>query len=97
LKLLSYNSNFWFEANQQFHWYEGRAFGLGRRFLNEVKISLDRITAFPDQYALVTATIHQCPVERFPFTIVYRIKSDRIRILAVWHNARHSGAWKFRK
>lgn len=97
MKPLSYNPRFWFEANQQYHWYESRGIGLGRRFLDNVKRSLDLIEAFPDRYALVTATIRQCPVDHFPFTIVYRIKTDFVRILAVRHNARHAKGWKYRK
>ena len=94
---LSYNSKFWNDAERYYRWYEARGVGLGDGFLEEVEKGLSDIENNPLRYALITATSRQCQVSRFPFSIYYRIKSDRIRILALWHNARGSHTWKNRR
>ena len=94
---LTYHRYYPKEADYYFRWYQARLPGLGKQFLDELSITLAEIEANPTRFALVTPTIRQAPVNRFPFSIFYRIKPDRIRILALWHNKRGSSGWKYRR
>ena len=94
---LEYNPKFGREADGYFRWYEARLSGLGFDFLSEIGDVLARIKSNPNHYGLATATIRQGLVKRFPFSIFYRIKPDRIRILSLWHNSRGSSPWKYRR
>ena len=94
---LEYHRSFWRDADGYFRWYQSCQAGLGRDFLDEVGKTLAEIEANPARFASVTATIHQGQLHRFPFSIFCRPKSDRVRILALWHNSRGSSAWKYRR
>ncbi len=94
---LDFNRNFESEANGHYRWYQARQLGLGRDFLDDLDELLNDIHANPARFALVTATIRQGMMSRFPFVVYYRTKPDRVRILALWHTARGSSAWKSRR
>lgn len=94
---LTYHRYYSKDAAYYFRWYQARLPGLGKEFLDELGLTLAEIEANSKQYALVTATIRQAQVSRFPFSIFYRVKPDRVRILAVWHNKRGSSGWKYRR
>lgn len=94
---LDYNPRFWDDAARYDRWYEMRGIGLGDAFLEEVESALAGIEGNPLRSALITATSRQCQIDRFPFSIYYRIKTDRVRILALWHNSRGSNSWKTRR
>ena len=36
-------------------------------------------------------------IQRFPYSIIYTVVGDEIRILAVAHQSRHPGFWRSRK
>lgn len=97
MRPLDYHGRFWEEAARYFRWYEVRQAGLGDDFFDEVGRALGEIEADPSRYVLTTATSRQHLVSRYPFSIFYRVKSDRVRVLALWHNARGSSAWKWRR
>ena len=82
------------DVDQAFVWYERQRPGLGDEFLESVEECLERIRLRPESFALVKKDLRVALVERFPYLVVYRLLSDRIRISAVVHGSRHPRNWK---
>lgn len=84
------------EVNGSYRFYEKKRVGLGQSFLNQVERALSRIGDDPEQFSFAEDDIRQCLVKRFPFVIYYRLLTDRIRILSVFHASRDPDEWKSR-
>jgi plasmid stabilization system protein ParE len=78
-------------------WYQGQRTGLGTDFVAEVQKVLDTIAGQPDRYPVVFGDVREAPVSRFPYAVYYRVKSDRVVIIAVFHTSRDSSVWQARK
>jgi plasmid stabilization system protein ParE len=85
------------EFEKSAHWYETKRAGLGIAFVNEVQLVLDKIEEQPDRYPFAFADIREAPISRFPYCVYYRVKPDRIVILAVFHEARDPTTWQSRR
>ena len=77
--------------------YETSRKGLGRRFRTAVRDCLRYVQRFP----LTKQIVHPPDVRRalvvgFPFLVVYRVTSDSIRILSVFHTSRDPTVWQRR-
>ena len=77
-------------------WYERRRPGLGGDFLDEVQELLAKITANPARYGFAEGDIREGLLTRFPYAVYYRVRPDRIRVLAVYHTSRDPSGWRAR-
>src|SRR5215467_4107538 len=77
--------------------YETREAGLGDSFLHRVTETFESIIAHPSAGTIVTGEIRRRLLRQFPYSIVYRIQTERIVIIAVAHWSRKPGYWKERK
>lgn len=77
-------------------YYDTQKQGLGQRFLNEFKAAIDRIHRYPELYAILRNPYRSCSLNRFKYSIIYRIDSDIIYILAIMHQKRHPDVWRNR-
>lgn len=77
-------------------WYEGQREGLGMEFVAEVQKVLDRIGEQPDRFPLASGDIREAPIKRFPYCVYYRVKADRVVVLAVFHSSRDPAIWQSR-
>jgi plasmid stabilization system protein ParE len=84
------------EIDDAHDWYEQRQPGLGGDFLDEVERVLAEITANPARYGFADADIREGTLKHFPYAIYYRVLTDRIRVLAVYHTARDPSGWQTR-
>jgi plasmid stabilization system protein ParE len=84
------------EIDDAHDWYERRRSGLGIDFLDEVQRVLSAITASPARYGFVDAAIRAGLLTRFPYAVYYRVLTDRIRVLAVYHGSRDPSGWQSR-
>jgi len=78
--------------------YDEQRPGLGRRFLNEVEVTAERIRQFPAAGAPVKHVpadlgVRQAPVKGFPYHVVYLSTAKQIRVLAIAHYRRRPGYW----
>lgn len=75
--------------------YYGEArMGLAESFISEVERTADFITRHPSFGVLVAEdNIRRVRVRRFPYSLIYRVLSDRVRILAVAHHRRQPLYW----
>ncbi len=77
-------------------WYEAQLAGLGADFVTEVQQVLDTIANQPDRYPVVSGDVREAPVQRFPFCVYYRVKPDRVVIIAIFHTSRDPSVWQTR-
>lgn len=84
------------ELNKTVDYYEKCQRGVGIEFLEEMYSTILRIIAFPEAWAKLSYNARRCFTNRFPFGIIYQIKKDRIRIIAVAHLHREPHYWEKR-
>ena len=82
------------ELIESAQYYKAQSPGLGRRFALAVRDTVRRIQEFPLLYPALEDDIRRCRVHRFPYGVVYRVKPERIEVLAVMHLHREPGYWK---
>jgi toxin ParE1/3/4 len=85
------------ELNDAAQYYERQAPGLGLAFVDEVERCLQRIGDHPDAGMLVAGSIRRRLVDRFPYAILYRVRDDAIRVLAVMNLKRRPNYWTGRR
>lgn len=76
--------------------YERKVPGLGTRFRGEVDAAVPRILETPDRWRVLEHGIRRFLMRRFPYSILYRIEGEVVRILVVKHHRRHPDFWKGR-
>lgn len=68
------------ELNETAQYYESESPGLGSAFLDEAVRCTQAIANFPEAGPLITETIRRRLLLRFPYALLYTIKSDQVRI-----------------
>ncbi len=76
--------------------YEKQQKHLGKRFLVSVQDTLNRIQVNPLLYQEIEDGVRRSITTKFPFGVVFRIRSDKYVIVAVAHLHRDPGYWKNR-
>jgi plasmid stabilization system protein ParE len=74
------------EINQARAWYDEISPDLGNDFARRVLESLELIADNPRLYAEIGDGLRRAFVRRFPYHVNYRIGSDRVTVLAVFHS-----------
>ena len=73
--------------------YDLESPGLGSAFLDEVEHCTRTILEFPEAGQLVIGTVRRRLIRRFPYALLYSVKADRIRVLAVMNLKRRPMYW----
>jgi len=81
------------ELNDAATYYERESSGLGVAFLNEVERSCDAIGQFPEAAPVAVGSIRRRLLRRFPYALLYSVRSEEIRILAVMNLKRRPNYW----
>jgi len=84
------------EVNEAAKYYEERVSGLGLLFLAAVEEATEKVLANPEAFQLVGGEIRHKLIRRFPYSLLYVIEPDRIRVIAVAHQKRRPGYWSHR-
>lgn len=84
------------EARKAARWYEGESRGLGVAFLEVVEQTLKSISENPFRFPVVHRDVRRALLKRFPYGIFFRVRSERIRVLAITHLSRHPRRWQSR-
>ena len=77
-------------------WYNKKRKNLGKEFLNNVELILLNLQQNPNQFVIIYKNVRKVSVNRFPYTILYVIRSKKIIIFAVFHTSRNPNIWKTR-
>jgi hypothetical protein len=81
------------EFDKAVEYYEDISYGLGIEFAQEVHATIDRIIQYPDAWSLLSRNTRRCLVNRFPFGVIYQVKSGFVRIIAVADLRRRPEYW----
>ncbi|MDR3711307.1 MAG: type II toxin-antitoxin system RelE/ParE family toxin [Puia sp.] len=71
------------EIQEAFEWYERRRAGLGFALIEELEEGFERLSKHPQHYTAINQKYRRLRVKRFPYLIVYEIKTDTVIIIAV--------------
>jgi len=81
------------EFNKAVEYYEGCRNGLGIEFAQEIHAAIDRIIQYPEAWSPMSRNTRRCLVNRFPFGVIYQVKSGSLRIIAVADLRRRPAYW----
>ena len=81
------------ELAEAVSYYDGKAGGLGERFLAEVKAGTRYIEQYPEIAPVIEQGVRGRVLVRFPYTLMYVIAGPELFILAVAHQSRRPGYW----
>ena len=84
------------ELNEAVDYYEGCQSGLGCQFAEEVFATIARILQYPSGWSPISRRARRCLTTRFPYGVIYEIKEEEVRILAVAHSHRRPEYWRGR-
>ena len=70
---------------------------LGLAFIAEFERSLEVLAPHPALGASWRARARRFPLRRFPYSLIYRIDGDELRVIALAHQRRRPGYWSARK
>jgi len=62
--------------------YESREPGLGNRFVQQVRDTIERIAQNPFQYQVAIDDARRARVRRFPYAVWYRVLDDESVVIA---------------
>jgi toxin ParE1/3/4 len=79
------------------NWYiEKRAFNAALDFADEIDRALGILTQYPSMGAPGNGATRMRPLQDFPYTLVYHLMQDHVRVIAVAHHSRQPGYWRGR-
>lgn len=81
------------ELNEAAAYYELEEPGLGARFLTEVDRCIDSLVKHPRSGAIILGDVRRRLVRRFPYAVLYTIKPEGVRILAIMNLKRRPLYW----
>jgi len=83
------------ELTQATLYYEHQENGLGTAFLNETEATLKRILQHPTAWQPLSPRTRRCRTHRFPFGLIYQIRTDEILLItSVMDLRRNPARWK---
>ena len=81
------------ELDDAAEYYNQESPGLGDKFKNEIKKSLERISNYPTSWSVERGDIRKYLVHKFPYKIMYSIEEDHLFIIAIAHQHRKPDYW----
>ncbi len=74
-------------------WYRARSVSAAQNFQIEIESKIKLILEAPERWPIFEAGSRRIVLNKFPYSIVYRIAGGVIHVLAVMHNRRKPGYW----
>ena len=84
------------ELDEAVEYYNREAPGLGADFLAEILNALGRIEKYPEAWHPLSKRTRRCRTRRFPYGIIYQIRSDEILVIAIANLHRKPNFWQNR-
>jgi plasmid stabilization system protein ParE len=84
------------EARAAHDWYRARNESAASAFLNELESALERVRQDPERWPRAQDDTRRLLFRRFPFSLVYRVSSVNVLVIAVAHDRRRPGYWRHR-
>lgn len=77
-------------------YYNLQSEGLGYEFAAEIKRAMERILQYPKAWVPLSKRTRRCRINRFPYGLIYQIRSDSILIVAIQNLHKYPDSWKSR-
>ena len=74
-------------------WYRKASPAAAIRFRNDLRVALEFIGGYPRGAPVFRNSARGKTMKRFPFTVLYEILPDRIRVIAIADERRHPDAY----
>ena len=82
------------DANAAVDWYIGEgALIAADDFADAMDQALDLLKRFPELGETGARNTRMLPLHSFPYSLIYRLQVDVIRVIAVAHHSRRPGYW----
>lgn len=78
-------------------WYEGIHPDLGLRFIMAVEAGIATITGSPLRFQIVHKELRRAGIKRFPYSLFFKVESNRIVVIACMHGRRNPKRWQLRR
>ena len=86
------------DANAATDWYIGDgAFVAAEDFANALDQAYGLLCDFPSMGEQAIRDTRMLSLHRFPYSLIYRIQGDEIRVIAIAHHSRRPGYWMGRR
>jgi len=85
------------ELNEAAGYYDAQSPGLGRAFLDEIEHAIRRILEHSEAAPLLNRAVRHKLIRRFPYGIMYSVRREGIRILAIANHKRRPLYWRGRR
>lgn len=86
------------DATAAVDWYIGEgAYIAANDFLDEVEQALRLLSEFPELGEPGSHNTRMLPLHNFPYSLIYRLPPDSVRVIAVAHHSRSPGYWVGRR
>jgi plasmid stabilization system protein ParE len=86
------------DADSAIDWYIGEgAFSAADEFINEIERAFRLLRQFPAMGESSERKTRSFPLHDFPYSLIYRVQGDTIRIIAVAHHSRRPAYWAGRR
>jgi toxin ParE1/3/4 len=85
------------EINEAATFPDFESTGLGRVFLDDVEHAIEVVLSHPGSAPIIKGRVRRKLLRKFPYSIIYSVVGDQIRVLAVSHQRRRPFYWRHRK
>ena len=84
------------EYDEAASWYESQRSGLGAEFVTEIEHALQQACEMPQRFPRMLEEVRCVRVRRFPYSIFFKVRDDKLVVLAVFHVRREPAVWRER-
>ncbi|MFO1364492.1 MAG: type II toxin-antitoxin system RelE/ParE family toxin [Burkholderiales bacterium] len=70
---------------------------LGLAFIAEFERAIGVLCNYPRLGPVWRGSTRRFPLRRFPYSIIYQLKPEEVRVIALAHQSRRPGYWRGRK
>lgn len=93
---ISFHEDARIEFDEAADFYGMERASLGVAFVGSVERAVDHASEFPDSCPVLRGRVRKMRVQRFPYSVMYSVVDDHIRVLAVAHDRRRPYYWSGR-
>ena len=76
-------------------WYAERSQVAAVAFVRELTTAIDSLAEAPDTWSDYSTKYRRRVLSRFPFSVIYRVTGDTLQVIAVAHDKKRPGYWRY--
>ena len=81
------------ELSEAVAYYDGKAAGLGDRFLAEITAATRYIEQYPEIAPIIEEGVRAKVLVKFPYSLMYLVEEYELYIVAVAHQSKRPACW----